>query len=111
VQRTYLALAGLALTAAGACVGAGSLMAPLRARPMVPSRAPLAQNQRTGSAAPPVRLSPEAARALAELALEKAAASLPAPPPPMASLRPSLERASLGRPGQVIALEVIPFQE
>jgi len=93
VQRTYLALMGMALGA-----GLIQLAGPLLARTM-PSRAPLNQARQQASKPQPM-VSP---------AHGTAAGGLPTMPPPPPLVSSSGSGASL--PGQVVALEVVPFRE
>ncbi len=92
MQRTYLALTGLALGA-----GLIQLAGPLLARTM-PSRAPLNQARQQASKPQPM-LSPA----------HGTAGGLPTMPPPPPLVSSSGSGASL--PGQVVALEVVPFRE
>jgi hypothetical protein len=98
VQRTYLALATLAVAAAG---GMTELAAPLRWASAAPSRAPLAQQQQRSLARP-------STAAVADPVQRSALTALPpSAPPPLPE--PIATPGSSGQSPQIVALQVIPF--
>ena len=98
MQRTYLALATLAVVAAGAVT---ELAAPLRWANAAPSRAPLAQQQQRSLARPSAATVADPTQGSAVTALP------PAAPPPLPE--PISTPASSGQAPQIVALQVIPF--